>query len=130
MLKDLILFRRYGRQIVGDILEDKFVFQDDDVGSVTHRQAEISYITLTAYGNKDEMRLVNPTTYVGKVLTDSISIILAGSSQRVTAEMSKIKLIKFNWVRLFWNRRFERDHAAHLITLRWRPRVGAGWPSA
>jgi len=34
------------------------------------------------------------------------------------------------WVRLFWNRRFERDHGAHLITLRWRPRVGTGLPSA
>ena len=87
MLKDLILFRRYGRQIVGDIVEDKFVFHDDEVGSVTHRQAEISYITLSAYGNKDEMKLVNPTTYVGKVLTDSIAIIVAGSSRRVTAEM-------------------------------------------
>jgi hypothetical protein len=98
MPKDLVLFRRHGAQIIGDILEDKFSFNDDNVGRVTHRQREISHIAFEEYSNKDEMRLLNHTLYVGKVLTKSITIAVEGSNQQVKVETGKIKLIQFDFL--------------------------------
>lgn len=98
MPKDIIVLRKGGETLMGDILQDRFTIVSDGLGPVTRRQKEIAWIIFELYGKGgDQMMLHNHTQFNGKMQDGSIEVKLDPSGEVHKIPTEKIRTLKFDF---------------------------------
>lgn len=97
MDKDVLIFKKGPENLIGDILDQEFTIDSENMGKVTRRQQDIAWLIFDLYADEnapDQMMLHKTDQFVGKILNKSVRIRVDGEERDIPT--SKIRSIMFD----------------------------------